>query len=234
MHRNYGNSRWNFAYDLMRRRNARDNRWYPNYIGGSRSCPQSTKSVPRRSGARPKAPEPSAVPRSTCATASSISPAPAQVAETAAKHFAGQHDLVLLHVDAARLGDGAEMGALARRRAVSASLWRSRSGGGDKGRCAAAWPRRTAQVPAARSVSCASLGALPQHADTIMSPAMGRTAVACRSIRGFPMSLDSQTWATIHSSAYPARRRAGAPRASRPAPERRHSLSLPGRPAASC
>ena len=28
----------------------------------------------------------------------------AQVAETAAKHFAGQHDLVLLHVDAARLG----------------------------------------------------------------------------------------------------------------------------------
>ena len=28
----------------------------------------------------------------------------AQVAETAAKHFAGQHDLVLLRVDAARLG----------------------------------------------------------------------------------------------------------------------------------
>jgi len=28
-----------------------------------------------------------------------------QVAETAAKHFAGQHDLVLLHVDADALGD---------------------------------------------------------------------------------------------------------------------------------
>jgi uncharacterized protein (DUF952 family) len=27
-----------------------------------------------------------------------------QAAETAAKHFAGQHDLVLLHIDAARLG----------------------------------------------------------------------------------------------------------------------------------
>lgn len=29
----------------------------------------------------------------------------AQVADTAAKHFAGQHDLLLLYVDAARLGD---------------------------------------------------------------------------------------------------------------------------------
>jgi uncharacterized protein (DUF952 family) len=29
----------------------------------------------------------------------------AQVGETAAKHFAGQHDLVLVHVDAAKLGD---------------------------------------------------------------------------------------------------------------------------------
>ncbi|MGH6789492.1 MAG: DUF952 domain-containing protein, partial [Pseudolabrys sp.] len=29
----------------------------------------------------------------------------AQVAATAAKHFAGQRDLLLLHVDAARLGD---------------------------------------------------------------------------------------------------------------------------------
>jgi uncharacterized protein (DUF952 family) len=29
----------------------------------------------------------------------------AQVAETAAKHFSGQTDLMLLHVDAARLGD---------------------------------------------------------------------------------------------------------------------------------
>ena len=28
-----------------------------------------------------------------------------QAAETAAKHFAGQHDLVLVHVDAAKLGD---------------------------------------------------------------------------------------------------------------------------------
>jgi uncharacterized protein (DUF952 family) len=29
----------------------------------------------------------------------------AQAAETAAKHFAGQHHLVLVHVDAAKLGD---------------------------------------------------------------------------------------------------------------------------------
>ena len=29
----------------------------------------------------------------------------AQVAETAAKHFAGQRDLLLVHVDAAKLGD---------------------------------------------------------------------------------------------------------------------------------
>jgi uncharacterized protein (DUF952 family) len=29
----------------------------------------------------------------------------AQTAETAAKHFTGQHDLVLVHVDAAKLGD---------------------------------------------------------------------------------------------------------------------------------
>jgi uncharacterized protein (DUF952 family) len=29
----------------------------------------------------------------------------AQAAETAAKHFAGQHDLVLVHVDATKLGD---------------------------------------------------------------------------------------------------------------------------------
>ena len=40
-----------------------------------------------------------------CATASSISPPPRQVAETAAKHFAGQHDLLLVSVDSARLGD---------------------------------------------------------------------------------------------------------------------------------
>ena len=47
-----------------------------------------------------------------------------QVAETAAKHFAGQDDLVLVGIDADALGAGAQMGALARRRAVPASLWR--------------------------------------------------------------------------------------------------------------
>ena len=45
-----------------------------------------------------------------------------QVAETAAKHFAGVTDLVLVAVDAERLGPDIEMGSLARRRAVSPSL----------------------------------------------------------------------------------------------------------------
>ena len=46
----------------------------------------------------------SAAPRSTCRTASSISPPPSRRAETAARHFAGERDLVLVRVDAARLG----------------------------------------------------------------------------------------------------------------------------------
>ena len=48
-----------------------------------------------------------------------------QAAETAAKWFAGQRDLVLVAVDADALGDTPEMGAIARRRAVSAPLRRA-------------------------------------------------------------------------------------------------------------
>ena len=49
----------------------------------------------------------------------------AQVAETAAKHFAGQTDLMLVAVDGDALGAELEMGALARRRSVSAPLRRA-------------------------------------------------------------------------------------------------------------
>ena len=88
----------------MRRRRARDNRWCPNHIGGSRSCPQFTKSAPPRFGATAE--------RAGTFRGSAVDlrdgfihfSSAAQVAETAAKHFAGQHDLVLLSVDAARLG----------------------------------------------------------------------------------------------------------------------------------
>ena len=78
-----------------------------------------------RFGRRPSASGCFPARRSTSATASSISRPPAQAAETAAKHFAGADDLMLIAVDADALGRGAEMGALARRRPVSASLWRA-------------------------------------------------------------------------------------------------------------
>ena len=48
-----------------------------------------------------------------------------QVRETAARHFAGQSDLVLVAVEAASLGAGAQMGAFARRRALFAFLRRA-------------------------------------------------------------------------------------------------------------
>ena len=47
-----------------------------------------------------------------------------QVAETAARYFAGAADLVLVAVDGRPAGTGVEMGAVARRGAVSPSLWR--------------------------------------------------------------------------------------------------------------
>ena len=49
----------------------------------------------------------------------------AQVAETAAKHFAGLTDLMLVAVDGDVLGVELEMGALARWRSVSAPLRRA-------------------------------------------------------------------------------------------------------------
>ena len=45
-----------------------------------------------------------------------------QVIESAARHFAGVRDLVLLTVDPGALGPGLRWGGLARRRAVPASL----------------------------------------------------------------------------------------------------------------
>ena len=52
-----------------------------------------------------------------------------QAAETAAKHFAGEDGLVLLALDADSPGRSPEMGALARRRAFSASLQSLAHGG---------------------------------------------------------------------------------------------------------
>ena len=61
----------------------------------------------------------------------------AQTIETAEKHFAGQRDLMLVAVDAAALGCGAEMGTVARRRFVSALLRRDAVVGGALGEAAA-------------------------------------------------------------------------------------------------
>ena len=72
-----------------------------------------------------------------------------QAAETAAKHFAGQRDLVLLRVDAASLGDRLKWEPSRGAKLVSASLWRSRSRDGYQSRFPAARPRRPAQVTAA-------------------------------------------------------------------------------------
>ena len=58
---------------------------------------------------------------------------PRKLAETAAKHFAGQTDLMLVAVDADALGAALEMGTLARRRSVSASLRRAAACGGALG-----------------------------------------------------------------------------------------------------
>ena len=49
----------------------------------------------------------------------------AQVAEIAAKHFAGQTDLLLVRINTANLGEQLEMGVIARRRAVSSCVWRA-------------------------------------------------------------------------------------------------------------
>ena len=61
-----------------------------------------------------------------------------QAAETAAKWFAGQRDLVLVAVDADALGERLKWGAVARRRAVPASLRRACALGYPQGRTAAA------------------------------------------------------------------------------------------------
>ena len=66
----------------------------------------------------------------------------AQAEETAAKHFAGRTDLVLIAVDPKRLGDGLRYERLARRRAVSASLRAAAARRGGFRQAAAAEARR--------------------------------------------------------------------------------------------
>ena len=70
----------------------------------------------------------------------------AQAPETAQKWFAGRDDLMLVAVDADALGARAALGALARRRTVSASLWRVAADGRRLVAAFAARGRRTAQV----------------------------------------------------------------------------------------
>jgi len=48
----------------------------------------------------------------------------AQIPETVEKYFAGESDLVLVAVDAAKLGASIEMGTVPRWRVVPAPLWR--------------------------------------------------------------------------------------------------------------
>ncbi len=75
-----------------------------------------------------------------------------QVVETAAKHFAGQRDLLLLRVDAASLGRPSQMGALARRRAIPASLWRAACCSGNADRASASCRGRNSPLSGARSL----------------------------------------------------------------------------------
>jgi hypothetical protein len=63
-----------------------------------------------------------------------------QVRETAAKHFAGQNDLLIVAFDDTSFGRHPEMGAVARRGLVSAPLLRPRSSFGGLGKGSS--PRR--------------------------------------------------------------------------------------------
>ena len=62
----------------------------------------------------------------------------AQAPETAAKWFAGRADLVARRGRGRRAGAGAALGAVARRRALSSSLWRAAARRGRLGAAAAA------------------------------------------------------------------------------------------------
>ena len=89
----------------MRNRHTRDNRWCPNYIAGPRRCPPSTKSAPPLCGARPSAPARFRGSEVDLRDGFIHFSTAEQVAETAAKHFAGAARSLLLRVDAATLGD---------------------------------------------------------------------------------------------------------------------------------
>lgn len=89
----------------MRGRFARDNRWYPNYIGAAKKMPTIYKICP---AALWREAERSGVFRGSDVDLRDgfihFSTA-RQAQETAAKHFAGQDDLLLVRVEAAQLGD---------------------------------------------------------------------------------------------------------------------------------
>ena len=76
----------------------------PNDIAGQ-ACPQSTKSARLRFGARPQRAGNFRGSTADLRDGFIHFSTAAQVKETAAKHFAGQDDLVLLRVDAEKLGD---------------------------------------------------------------------------------------------------------------------------------
>ena len=76
----------------------------------------------------------------------------AQVAETAARHFAGRGDLLLVAVDAAALGSALRYEPSRGGALVSASLWHAAALGRALGEAAAARGRRTACVPGACAV----------------------------------------------------------------------------------
>ena len=91
----------------------------------------------------------------------------AQARETAASHFAGQADLLLVAVDADDTWPGPAIRALARRRSVPASLSAAADCGRPMGRAAAA--RRRRRAPSSRSMrdrtpAVASSGPLGRHA----------------------------------------------------------------------
>ena len=63
----------------------------------------------------------------------------AQVHETAAKHFAGVSDLLLVAVPAAALARRDQVGTVARRRSVSAPVWALAGRGSVVGQATANW-----------------------------------------------------------------------------------------------
>ena len=87
----------------------------------------STRSAPKRFGARPRQTAASTARRSTSPTASSISRPPTRPAKRRQSISPGRTELLLVAVDARRARRRAEIRGVARRRAVSASLRAARA-----------------------------------------------------------------------------------------------------------